>query len=34
VQRDHHDKAPRWFAELTQRLSINCRMTSLAMNNG
>jgi hypothetical protein len=34
VQGNHHDKAPGWTAEVTQRLSINCRMTSLAMNNG
>jgi hypothetical protein len=34
VQGNHHDKAPGWTAEVTQRLSINCRMTSLAMNSG
>ena len=34
VQRDHHDKAPGWTAEVTPRLSTSCRMTSLAMNNG
>ncbi len=34
VQGNHHDKAPGWTAVVTQRLSINCRMTSLAMNNG
>jgi hypothetical protein len=34
VQGYHHDKAPGWTAEVTQRLSINCRMTSLAMNSG
>ena len=34
VQGDHHDKAPGWTAEVMHRLSINCRMTSLAMNSG
>jgi hypothetical protein len=34
VQGYHDDKAPGWTAEVTQRLSINCRMTSLAMNSG
>jgi len=34
MQGNHHDKAPGWTAVVTQRLSINCRMTSLAMNRG
>ena len=34
MQGNHHDKAPGWTAVVTQRLSINCRMTSLAMNSG
>lgn len=34
VQGNHHDKAPGWTAVVTQRLSISCFMTSLAMNNG
>jgi hypothetical protein len=34
VQGNHHDEAPGWTAVVTQRLSINCRMTSLAMNSG
>ncbi len=34
IQGNHHDKAPGWTAVVTQRLSINCRMTSLAMNSG
>jgi len=34
VQGDHLDKAPGWTAEVMHRLSINCRMTSLAMNSG
>jgi hypothetical protein len=34
VQGNHHDKAPGWTAVVTQRLSINWRMTSLAMNSG
>ena len=34
LQGDHHDKAPGWTAEVMHRLSINCRMTSLAMNSG
>jgi len=34
MQSNHHDKAPGWTAVVTQRLSINWRMTSLAMNSG
>jgi len=34
VQSNHHDKAPGWSVEWVPRLSISCRMTSLAMNNG
>ena len=34
VQGNHHDKAPGWTAVVTQILSINWRMTSLAMNSG
>lgn len=34
VQCNHHDNAPGWTAVVTQRLSINWRMTSLAMNSG
>jgi hypothetical protein len=34
MQGNHHDKAPGWTAVATQRLSINWRMTSLAMNSG
>lgn len=31
---DNHDKARAWNAVVTQSMSINCRMTSLAMNSG
>jgi hypothetical protein len=34
MQSNHHDKAPGWTAVVTPRLSINWRMTSLAMNSG
>ena len=34
MQGDQHDKAPGWTAEVMHRLSINSRMTSLAMNSG
>ena len=34
MQGNHHDKAPGLTAEVTQTLSINWRMTSLAMNSG
>jgi hypothetical protein len=34
VQGNHYDKAPGWTAGVTQRLSINWRMTSLVMNSG
>jgi hypothetical protein len=34
MQGNHHDKATGWTAVVTQRLSINWRMTSLAMNSG
>jgi hypothetical protein len=34
MQANHQDKAPGWTAVVTQRLSINCRMTSLAMKRG